>query len=212
MSNLIGLVDELTTATMTCMTLRSTVLRALSSESMQGRAWKLIRDSPKNDGVGCCTQVASLQRGLISATTASLLNIALVAGPEESTLPHALTAALINKQRKLPAITGCQCTSSLDSPRHPAISLFQQASTQYIGQHLQDWSKRLNSELESQNMYQRDAIVRSVAQICADLEARCNTVEEPLRREKEKSAACEDKISELSQEIESCKQCPIPNI
>jgi hypothetical protein len=152
MSNFIGLIDELTTATMQCSTLRSTMSRALSSEALQGKLWNFVQDNPINEGVSCCTHAASLQRLLISANTALLLHIALAAGPGGgSTLPQALTAALINKQRRLPATTGhCQCTYPLDTSRQLPISLFQQASTQYTGQHLQDWSKRLNLELESQ--------------------------------------------------------------
>jgi chromosome segregation ATPase len=204
MSNLIGLVDELTTATTTCATLRSTVSRTLSSGSLREKLWNFVQIGPKNDGVGCCTYVASLQRQLISATTASLLIIILATDSGELVLPPALVTALINKQRKLPAVTRqCQCAHSSDSSRHPPISLFQQASTQYAGQHLQDWSERLSSELASQSLYQRDAIVRSVTQICGDLEARCNTVEEPLRKEKEKSTAFEAQAYQLNQEIES---------
>jgi hypothetical protein len=203
LSNLIGLVDELTTATVAYANLRSTMSRALSSGSLQGKLWNFVQVGPKNQGVSCCTHAESIQRQLISAMTASLLNITLAAESEEPALPPALITALINKQRNLPPVTGhCQCAHSSDSSRNPPISLFQQASTQYTGQHLQDWSKRLNSELESQSLYQRDAIVRSVAQICGDLEARCNTVEEPLLREKEKSAAFEAQVSQLSQEIE----------
>ena len=152
MSNFIILVDELTTATMECSTLRSTMSRALSSEGLQGKFWNFVQDNSNNEGVSCCTHAASLQRQLISATTASLLNVAFAAVPGGgSTLPQVLTTALINKQRRLPATTGrCQCTYPLDSSRQSPISLFQQASTQYTGQHLQDWSKRLNLELESQ--------------------------------------------------------------
>jgi hypothetical protein len=152
MSNFIGLIEELTTATMQCSTLRSTMSRALSSDVLQGKLWSFVQDNPDKEGVSCCTHAASLQRQLISANTALLLHIALAAGPGGgSTLPQALTAALINKQRRLPATTGnCQCTYFLDTSRQTPISLFQQASTQYTDQHLQDWSKRLNLELESQ--------------------------------------------------------------
>lgn len=59
----------------------------------------------------------------------------------------------------------------------------------------------MRKELESQGHYQRDAIVRSVAQICEDLELRCNTVEEPLQQEMEKSSTFEKRINHLNQEI-----------
>lgn len=61
----------------------------------------------------------------------------------------------------------------------------------------------MRSELESQNCYQRDSIVRSVAQICQDLETRCNTVEEPFRREKARSQELEQRIEELRAQVAS---------
>jgi chromosome segregation ATPase len=83
------------------------------------------------------------------------------------------------------------------------VSLFQQECTPLSGAHLQDWRERLRSELQNQGYYQRDLIVRSVAQICHDLESRCQTVEEPLRREKEKSGRWEQEANELRQKLES---------
>ena len=85
----------------------------------------------------------------------------------------------------------------------PSISLFQQKCTPFSGQHLQDWRERLRSELDSQSFYQRDSIVRSVAQICQDLETRCNTVEEPLRREQKRSTEFEEQVKHLGEQITS---------
>ncbi|KAF1834190.1 hypothetical protein BDW02DRAFT_550995 [Decorospora gaudefroyi] len=200
---LISLVDELTTATVTCGNLRTKILHALSSTSLQGKLSNFLAIMSENKIVGYCTHAASLHQHFISATIASLLTIALAAHPGESQLPFTFTAALVNKQRSLQLSTGhCQCVHSSDSSKPLSISFFQQASTPYTGQHRQDWSKRLHSELESQNTYQTEAIMRSVAQICGDLEARCNTVEEPLQREKEKSTAFEAEVSQLTQQAE----------
>jgi chromosome segregation ATPase len=130
------------------------------------------------------------------------LNLAISARPEEPSLPPQLISGLIARQRKLPYIPR-QCSHAAINPNGISISLFQQESTPYTGQHLQDWRNRLKSELESQNSYQRDSIVRSVAQICQDLETRCNTVEEPLRREKARSQELEQRVEELSEQVSS---------
>lgn len=113
-----------------------------------------------------------------------------------------LVSGLITRQRNLPHIPR-QCSHATSVPQSTSVSLFQQESTPFTGQHLHDWRNRLQSELESQNSYQRDSIVRSVAQICQDLEARCNTVEEPLRREKAKSRELEQRVEELSEHVSS---------
>ncbi|KAI4637693.1 hypothetical protein J4E83_000510 [Alternaria metachromatica] len=199
-SNSIDTIDELATAAMATAALRTTVLRALSSRALQEKIQNLIRAGMTKEGPGCCTHAALFRRQLIAATIASLLTIVLMAQPGESTIPHTLVAALIKKQRDLPP-TLDTCSHSSKSPTQPSISLFQEASTQYTGQHLQDWRKRLELELQSQNKHQRDAVVRSMAQICSDLETRCNTVEEPLRVETEKSAKLQEQVAHLNEKI-----------
>ncbi|KAI4692048.1 uncharacterized protein J4E84_003016 [Alternaria hordeiaustralica] len=199
-SNSIDTIDELATAAMANAALRTTVLRALSSRALQEKIQNLIRTGMTKEGPGCCTHAALFRRQLIAATIASLLIIVLMAQPGESTIPHTLVAALIKKQRDLPPALDT-CSHSSKSPTQPSISLFQEASTQYTGQHLQDWRKRLELELQSQNKHQRDAVVRSMAQICSDLETRCNTVEEPLRVETEKSAKLQEQVAHLNEKI-----------
>ncbi|KAI4607330.1 hypothetical protein J4E80_009725 [Alternaria sp. BMP 0032] len=199
-SNSIDTIDELATAAMANAALRTTVLRALSSRALQEKIQNLIRTGMTKEGPGCCTHAALFRRQLIAATIASLLTIVLMAQPGESTIPHTFVAALIKKQRDLPPALDT-CSHSSKSPTQPSISLFQEASTQYTGQHLQDWRKRLELELQSQNKHQRDAVVRSMAQICSDLETRCNTVEEPLRVETEKSAKLQEQVAHLNEKI-----------
>jgi myosin heavy subunit len=182
----------------------------LSSQTLQGKLWTFIETNPENKGVSCCTHAVSLQRQLVSAMIASLLTIALAVQPEEPTIPCTLASALINKQRTLPPVLD-RCLHSSDSPKSPSISLFQQANTPSTGQHLEDWRKRLNSELESQDAYKRDVILRSVGKVCGDLEARCKTVEEPLQREKEKSVRLEELIVELQSDVESLQARIVDN-
>lgn len=205
MSNLVSFVDELTSAALSSALLRSNILRGLSSKTLiQDKIWQLVHLNLKDQPIGCCTHLASLQRQLIAANIASLINITLAAEPGDSALPHSLTTALVKAQRNLPFVAGA-CQYSPKPPKDAPISLFQAAGTQCAGQHLESWTTRLDSELESQGKYQRDAILRSVAQICDDLETRCSTVEEPLRKEKEKSARLEEQVSCLSDEVESLR-------
>ncbi|KAF1934277.1 uncharacterized protein M421DRAFT_97228 [Didymella exigua CBS 183.55] len=201
-NSLVILADTLSVVSLTCPVLSTKLLQALSSSSLQGKVWNLVRNDTLATEFGCCTYVASLHQEVLAATMSLILNLAIAARPEELSLSPHLALGLIKRQRKLPHILR-QCSHAASSPNENSISLFQQKSTPFTGQHLQDWRTRLNSELESQNSYQRDSIVRSVAQICQDLETRCSTVEEPLRQEKARSQELEQRVQELSEQVSS---------
>jgi predicted nucleic acid-binding Zn-ribbon protein len=196
------LVEHITTTLPSCESLRSIILHAVSSSELQGVIWGVVRyKSPKKDSM-CRAYTALLHQSLNTAVVAMLLTLALTAQPTGDDLPPALTTALVSKQRQLGHGVGkCSHEVSIDEPT--PVSLFQQKNTPYTGQHLDDWRDRLKSELECQGSYQRDSIVRSVAQICQDLETRCNTVEEPLRREKERTQELEQHILKLDERIAS---------
>jgi predicted nucleic acid-binding Zn-ribbon protein len=187
---------------LTCPVLSTRLLQALSSATLQGKAWDLGRGTALTTDVGCRTYAASLHGEFLAATISSVLNLAITGRSEELSLPPQLIYGLITRQRNLPHLPK-QCSHAVSHPNDNSVSLFQQESTPFTGQHLQDWRNRLKSELESQNSYQRHSIVRSVAQICQDLETRCNTVEEPLRREKAQSHELEQRVEELSEQVSS---------
>ncbi|KAJ4992727.1 hypothetical protein SVAN01_01773 [Stagonosporopsis vannaccii] len=202
LQNLVILVDTLSVTSSSCAPLRFKLLSALSSPTLQDKAWNLIRKDAAFLEAGCRTYAASLHREAIAGTISLILSLVISSRSAEPILPQPLAAALITKQRKLSQVSGQCFHATSTSSGHP-ISLFQQESTPFTGQHLQDWRDRLKSELESQNFYQRDSIIRSVAQICQDLETRCNTVEEPLRRERLKSQQLEQRIEELNEQVSS---------
>ncbi|CAO2657262.1 Nn.00g033880.m01.CDS01 [Neocucurbitaria sp. VM-36] len=198
--NLVILVDELNAGICTSEPLRTKMRLSLRSDVVQGKMWSLIETVTMSQGASCHTYATSIYRKLLSATIALLLTIVPVAYTDEPALPPALVIGLIKKQRQF-SITAHECSHHSHTVDHPSISLFQQECTPYTGQHLQDWRHRLDSELESQSFYQRESIIRSVAQICRDLETRCNTVEEPLRREQEKSTKLEQRMVGLLDQI-----------
>lgn len=184
----------------TSATLRGNALHALSTRNVQDKLWEFMEVRPEYRDNTCSTYASSQHRRLFSATIASLLTATAITHDGKPTLSNALVVALINKQREL-NFEGRPCLHHAPPTDRSQVSLFQQACTPYTGQHLQDWRKRLNSELESQNHHQRDTVLRSVAHICQDLETRCATVEEPLRREQAKTQRLEQKISELSKQV-----------
>jgi chromosome segregation ATPase len=195
-------VEHITTSLLGCESLRSIILHAVSSSELQGKIWGVVHYKSQKKDSTCRAYTASLHQSLNTAVIAMLLTLALTVQPIGQNLPPALTTALVSKQRQLgQGVTKCSHEIATDEPN--PVSLFQQKNTPYTGQHLHDWRERLKSELESQGSYQRDSIVRSVAQICQDLEARCNTVEEPLRREKERTQELEQHILKLDERIAS---------
>lgn len=199
-SILTSLVERISTTLPSCESLQAHVLGAAARSEIQDRIWKVLQLKVEHDDIECQAYATTLHRNLSSATIALLLTLALQsAGP---VLPTRLSCALVSKQRQ--GHRGAiGCSHKAATVVKATFSLFQQNNTPYTGQHLHNWRDRLQSDLESQGLYQRDSVIHSVAQICQDLEARCNTVEEPLRREKERTQELEQHIVELQQRVES---------
>ncbi|KAH6620395.1 hypothetical protein C7974DRAFT_435763 [Boeremia exigua] len=187
--SLVTLVDMLSTVSPSCAALSTKLLLALSSSTLQDKIWAMVRTEIAMSDAGCRTYATALHREAFAATISLILSLAFLVRSGEISFPHPLATALIMKQRKLPHIPK-QCSHATSIPSGPSISFFQQED-------------RLKSELEGQNSYQRDSIVRSVAQICQDLETRCNTVEEPLRREKSRSQELERHVEKLCAQVSS---------
>jgi hypothetical protein len=196
------LVEQVTAVLPNCTSLQNKLQSGVSSVEMQAMISRVLQVKVVSEHVVCRAYAASLHQQLVSATVALLLTLALTAQPTEPRMSLTITTALVNRQRQLPILSS-QCLHEVPVAEPNSVSLFQQKNTPYTGQHLQDWRGRLKSELESQSFYQRDSIVRSVAQICQDLETRCSTVEEPLRREKEKSNELEQQVVELRERVAS---------
>jgi predicted nucleic acid-binding Zn-ribbon protein len=202
LTNYTSVVEQIMTILPMCNSFRNAISSAASSDELQGKIWRLVKFTIVDELSTCHTYTASLHQQMISAVIALLLTLAVTTQPSEPAFPAELATALVNKQRQLPRIVS-QCSHTMAAIKPTVVSLFQQKSTQITGQHLQDWRERLNSEIETQGSFQRDSILRSVAQICQDLESRCDTVEEPLRREKKKVQELEQHVIELNEKMAS---------
>ncbi|KAH7078824.1 hypothetical protein BKA63DRAFT_408352 [Paraphoma chrysanthemicola] len=183
-----------------CTSLHVKVLTAVTSQEVHAKIWNMINQEEDAGKAIGAVHANSQHQALLSATISMLLVLALTVQLGSQTLPINLTMALIEKQRQLP-LEATQCLHVSKAAEASALSLFQQNNTPYTGAPLQDWRGRLKSELESQGAYQRDSIVRSVAQICQDLEARCNTAEEPLLHEQQRSQKLERVVAELNARV-----------
>ena len=199
------LADELTIQVSKCTQLRSVVLDALSSNDLQEPIRGFVGcklPTGKNGKLQtCATSFSVMRHNLASAMVSMILASALTVQKEDVTLDHSLAMAFLEKQRQLSRIqVSCAHPPPLVTRSQSVISIFEQECTQ-PGSHLQDWRERISSELERQNFYQRDTIIRAVSQICQDLENRCENVEEPLRLERQKVVELETTVTQLRGQI-----------
>ena len=82
----------------------------------------------------------------------------------------------------------CQSYAAV-SHSHPQalVSLFETGSTPCSSAESDLWRHRLRNELAQNVEYQYEGIIRTIEDVCQDLERRCIEVEAPLRDEKAKS-------------------------
>lgn len=203
-----ALIKEVTAAASHCEAFCFRLVAALSEPGVQADVEAFLaccgRTYPEDGNTFCQSHNNKIHRECLSATVSMLLTILLAVGPDQSqSLPPSLGIALIEKQCQL-SMSETQCTHTTASRVVvPSVSLFEQQCTPISGLPLQDWRSSLRSELENQATYQRDSLIRVVAQICHDLESRCENVEGPLRSEREKSLALKDSLDRSRACVES---------
>jgi predicted nucleic acid-binding Zn-ribbon protein len=147
----------------------------------------------------CDTSLNLLRRDVYTRTVSMLLTALISAGTNCDQSASAIGIALIKKQQQLPFLNN-QCSHPKPIPSSK-ISLFEQACTPATGVQRQDWRDAIGSELERQSHYQRASVIRSVAQICQNLEDRCHSVEAPLRQEQARVKELNSVIAELREKI-----------
>ncbi|KAF2176189.1 hypothetical protein K469DRAFT_646104 [Zopfia rhizophila CBS 207.26] len=193
------LAEELTVTTAICEPLSSGVVRALSSKQLQRSAQIFLRmsshgQSRNHEGDSCHMFNEALRQSLLSATVSMFLTAAFTSRAEE------LAITLSRKQQELNRAPA-QCSHLMSNGQsHFSLSIFEQKCTPSTTSSQQDWRDRLRAELDRQNFYQYELVTRSVSQICQELEARCEYVEEPLRRERDKVKELQAKVSEWEAE------------
>ncbi|KAL8655097.1 MAG: hypothetical protein Q9226_003173 [Calogaya cf. arnoldii] len=88
----------------------------------------------------------------------------------------------------------CQSNTNVSHSRTPAlVSLFETGSTPCSAT---EWRVRVKNELSQNAEYQYQGIVRTMEDVCQDLERRCKEVEAPLRDEKARSMKLQAELDE----------------
>ncbi len=106
----------------------------------------------------------------------------------------ALLDIIAGKDRTYPT---CQIDTNVGQSRTPAsVSLFESGSTPCSTAESDLWRHRVKKELAQNAEYQYQGIIRTMDDVCQDLERRCNEVEAPLRDEKAKSMKLHAELDE----------------
>ncbi|KAL8673584.1 MAG: hypothetical protein Q9168_001982 [Polycauliona sp. 1 TL-2023] len=96
----------------------------------------------------------------------------------------------------------CRRPADVADSRPPTlVSLFEAGSTPCTSTQSDLWRHRIKNELVQNAEYQYQGVVRTMEDICQDLERRCNEVEAPLRDEQAKSASLYAELEKSKMQI-----------
>jgi hypothetical protein len=206
------LVEELTAVVAAGPHFRSRILAATSSNELQESIWTFLKSprgaSKEPTGLLLCdAATTAMRQSLQSSIVSFFLTAALTETLPDTKLAPDLAMSLLHKQQQL-CKANEQCTHTVPKAQQ-TLSIFEQGCTPSTGKHEMDWKERLKSELEMQSSYQRDSLIRSVTQICHDLESRCANVEEPLRQEQARVQDLTHQVSRFAEQIESLESVAV---
>ncbi|KAK4989460.1 hypothetical protein LTR50_003203 [Elasticomyces elasticus] len=135
-----------------------------------------------------CVGALNTARSKLSLACCSLLIISSVTGNRNGMeLSPFLVQSVLDKYAEL-AATSVPCHhSSLHKQMNSApMAFLEQQNTPEDPENRLSWRDRLGTALRSEAQLQHKAVLRAVADICHDLEQRCEDVETPLRAERER--------------------------
>jgi hypothetical protein len=206
------LVEEFTAVVAASPHFRSRILAATSSNELQESIWTFLKSpwgaSKEPTGLSLCdAATTTMQQSLQSSIVSFFLTAALTETLPDTKLAPDLAMSFLHKQQQL-CKANEQCTHTVPKAQQ-TLSIFEQGCTPSTGKHEMDWKERLKSELEMQSFYQRDSLIRSVTQICHDLESRCANVEEPLRQEQARVQDLTHQVSRFAEQIESLESVAV---
>ena len=211
LNGLKSFVRYLTEAAKSSSTIRQTLLVALSSNTIRDSLQSFL--SNKSPGAKCiarhgpygpydqCAERAdhglrSLQRDVCKL----LLISALFASSDEIGIDSALATHLLEMATAVPVLLN-QYKELHIRPKTQlsTIPVYEDCPLPSLCRSDQDWRKSLREDLDRDTASRHELLIRSVSNICRDLEARCNNVEQPLVAEQQRSM-------KLQTQLESCEQ------
>ncbi|KAI5201366.1 hypothetical protein E4T39_05197 [Aureobasidium subglaciale] len=148
----------------------------------------------------CVVSYTSLRNKLKSSLCSLLLRAALAAPQEETSsirhmLPKILRSHAIVESSK--SVCPICVQTRLKAPQRPTPFVEIEATPESQDASLH-WKERLGAVMQTHAKYQETSLVASFINICHDLEARCEGVEEPLRLERQKFTGLEKRYADLN--------------
>ncbi len=120
------------------------------------------------------------------AISALLIKTALYSSADNISIETPLAVSLYDRQQALAASTSiCNCRYPHHSEKTlESLQLIEQNSTPSTQRSSHRWKERLSLDLSKEAASRNEIILRTVGEVCRDLEDRCETVERPLNVEK----------------------------
>jgi predicted nucleic acid-binding Zn-ribbon protein len=148
-----------------------------------------------------CVATYTSAKNKLKSSLCSLLLRAALAAPQEETasirrmLPEILRHHGVAESSK--AVCPICVQTRLRVPQRPTPFVEIEATPESQDASLH-WKERLSAVMQTHAKYQETSLVASFINICHDLEARCESVEEPLRLERQKFAGLEKRYADLN--------------
>ncbi|KAL8733647.1 MAG: hypothetical protein Q9166_002057 [cf. Caloplaca sp. 2 TL-2023] len=199
-------IECFTLSVVTSATMRQTLLYLLSTNALTEpiRQFLDLKNEALPKGVAhehtdiCPFHLLERQMLLRQKICALFLKASFFSQLDSLSLDSSTAVALLDKSTSLnnrPTLCqpyGLKCHSHKTAP----ISLFEAGSTPCAMASSEQWRAHIQNDLAQNAKHQHQRIIRTMGDVCRDLERRCDEVEGPLRNEQAKSAQLHNQLDE----------------
>lgn len=202
--SLISLLDSISDAAADNSNCRAGVLLAISDPEVRRKMDRFLHTSLAKpismEGEVCCAKtLTTWQKDLACSFCTLLLRCGLTANATEPQLPSDMIPFLLDKHATRDAYTSERSACSAMSKRPSQPPFVEVQSTPDIGNLHMPWRERLAAKMHIHSESNQQVVLAAVAEICRDLEERCQGVEAPLQQEREKLVDLQLRYDQLGQ-------------
>ena len=161
-----------------------------------------LEDGAEHAALEACPYVYAYMKNQLRQKICSLiLKPALLSKPDELRINPSIVGAFVDKSLHLPhKVSRCKAYKGLKNfPITTGVPLLEVQCTPDSAAASKDWRSRISDDMVRNAKNQHQTILRTMEEVCRDLERRCEAVEYPLREELNKSTrlASELDVSQL---------------
>lgn len=198
-----SLLDRLTVLVERSPLCRGAVLNAFSTYDIRQKFDDLVASKTASHADNtseniCVSTMMSIKEALTKSICTLLLRCVLSSQPQETELPNHLISSALHRHSKITDTGSCTHRNRLNAhPHHPPL-LVEVRSTPVKHDATMHWRDRLALGIQAQAKTQEQALLASFAEICRDLEDRCENIEGPLREERKNAVNLESRYNNLA--------------